>query len=161
MDFLHGRNVLETFIPLTACVRVRGPSASILMALGSYTVSDAESQMPGALAPKARTVSAPGRLVAYEGAFVTFSPRQWAVLQALMEKQGGTVGREELLVRVWGRSRVTSRVVDASMSRVRAKLRAIGHPGIEARYRRGYRLLAAEEELRVDVLGPAGRAPEH
>ncbi len=61
--------------------------------------------------------------VEVEGALVELTPREWALLELLMEHPGQVFGRETLLRRVWGTDFLgDSRVVDVHVQRLRAKL---------------------------------------
>jgi two-component system phosphate regulon response regulator PhoB len=60
-----------------------------------------------------------------DGAPVALAPREFALLQALLESAGRVLSREQLLSRAWGYSRadeIESRTVDVHVRRLRAKL---------------------------------------
>jgi DNA-binding response OmpR family regulator len=59
-----------------------------------------------------------------------------------MDHPDRVLTRRELHTRVWGRLDTTYRVVDAYVSRLRAKLRSAGHPGIGSVRMRGYLMLS-------------------
>jgi phosphate regulon transcriptional regulator PhoB len=63
--------------------------------------------------------------VAVEGRAVVLTPKEFDLLQALMEAAGRVLSREHLLDRVWGYARadeIESRTVDVHVRRLRAKL---------------------------------------
>ena len=66
-----------------------------------------------------------GLQVTVAGAPVTLTPKEFDLLQALMESAGRVLSREHLLNRVWGYARadaIESRTVDVHVRRLRAKL---------------------------------------
>ena len=63
--------------------------------------------------------------VTVDGAAVELTPKEFALLHALMASAGRVLSREFLLNRVWGYARadeVESRTVDVHVRRLRAKL---------------------------------------
>jgi phosphate regulon transcriptional regulator PhoB len=67
--------------------------------------------------------------VTVDGVPVSLTPREFDLLQALMEAGGRVLSREHLLSRVWGYARageVESRTVDVHVRRLRAKLGSEG-----------------------------------
>jgi two-component system, OmpR family, phosphate regulon response regulator PhoB len=63
--------------------------------------------------------------VSVEGAPIVLTPKEFDLLQALLESAGRVLSREYLLNRVWGYARadvVESRTVDVHIRRLRAKL---------------------------------------
>jgi DNA-binding response OmpR family regulator len=68
----------------------------------------------------------PGRhAVTVRGTAVTLTPKEFDLLQALLEAAGRVLGREHLLTRVWGYAHadeIESRTVDVHVRRLRAKL---------------------------------------
>jgi DNA-binding response OmpR family regulator len=67
--------------------------------------------------------------VTVAGAPVTLTPKEFELLQTLMESAGRVLSREHLLNRVWGYARadeIESRTVDVHVRRLRAKLGAGG-----------------------------------
>jgi phosphate regulon transcriptional regulator PhoB len=63
------------------------------------------------------------------GAAVALTPKEFELLQTLMEAAGRVLSREHLLNRVWGYARadeIESRTVDVHVRRLRAKLGAAG-----------------------------------
>jgi DNA-binding response OmpR family regulator len=72
----------------------------------------------------------PGRhLATVEGEPVTLTPKEFDLLQALMESAGRVLSRERLLTRVWGYAHaeeIESRTVDVHVRRLRSKLGAEG-----------------------------------
>ena len=84
-----------------------------------------------------------------EGAQLNLTPTEFRLLQALMERQGRTQSRRQLLERAWDveadiADRIQTRTVDMHVRRLRAKLGALGD-WIETVRGFGYRLKAAEE----------------
>jgi two-component system alkaline phosphatase synthesis response regulator PhoP len=60
---------------------------------------------------------------------LTLTPKEFDLLQALMESTGRVLSREQLLARVWGHGHaeeIESRTVDVHVRRLRAKLGAEG-----------------------------------
>jgi phosphate regulon transcriptional regulator PhoB len=67
--------------------------------------------------------------VAVAGAEVALTPKEFELLQTLMEAAGRVLSREQLLSRVWGYARadeIESRTVDVHVRRLRAKLGGAG-----------------------------------
>ena len=67
--------------------------------------------------------------VTVDGAAVALTPKEFELLQTLMEAAGRVLSREHLLNHVWGYARadeVESRTVDVHVRRLRAKLGAAG-----------------------------------
>lgn len=88
----------------------------------------------------------PERLVAYfNGKRVSLTAREAEVASVFLTNPDRVITRQELRRRVWGAVDATSRVVDAYVSRVRAKLKTMGHPGISAVRMRGYLILQPPE----------------
>jgi phosphate regulon transcriptional regulator PhoB len=75
----------------------------------------------------ALTVDAARHEVAVAGEAVVLTPKEFDLLQALVEAAGRVLSREHLLERVWGYRRageIESRTVDVHVRRLRAKLGA-------------------------------------
>jgi len=71
---------------------------------------------------------------------IVLSPREWALLSALMAKPGITQARSELLCAVWGPSYSgTPRVVDVRVGHLRRKLEVAAVRCIETVHGSGYR----------------------
>jgi two-component system phosphate regulon response regulator PhoB len=71
---------------------------------------------------------------------VHLSPREWALLAALVAKPGITQARTELLHAVWGPEYAgTPRVVDVRVGHLRRKLRVAAGRCIETVHGSGYR----------------------
>jgi len=72
----------------------------------------------------------PGRhVVTLHGRPVELTPKEFGLLQALLEAAGRVLSREHLLHRVWGYARadeIESRTVDVHVRRLRAKLGDVG-----------------------------------
>jgi DNA-binding response OmpR family regulator len=72
----------------------------------------------------------PGRhVVTLDGRPVELTPKEFGLLQALLEAAGRVLSREHLLHRVWGYARadeIESRTVDVHVRRLRAKLGDVG-----------------------------------
>jgi DNA-binding response OmpR family regulator len=67
--------------------------------------------------------------VTLAGAPVALTPKEFELLQTLMESAGRVLSREHLLNRVWGYARadeIESRTVDVHVRRLRAKLGSAG-----------------------------------
>ena len=78
----------------------------------------------------------------YGGSTLRLSPREAALLTALIDSGGRVLSRDKLIARVRGAQQATSRAVDVNIHRLRTKLQSAGHPGIKTVYRRGYVLAA-------------------
>ncbi len=79
-----------------------------------------------------------------ENGEVTLSPKEYDILKLLLKNQGKTVGRDQLLNKVWGYDVFpTTRTVDNFISRLRKKIEDDpGHPRhILTVYGLGYRLI--------------------
>jgi DNA-binding response OmpR family regulator len=64
------------------------------------------------------------------GQALVLTPKEFDLLQALLESAGRVLSREYLLNRVWGYARadeIESRTVDVHVRRLRAKLGGAGH----------------------------------
>ncbi len=68
--------------------------------------------------------------------------RETDLLAAFLNEPDRVLSRQELHARVWGSLNTTFRVVDAYVSRLRAKLQNAGHPGIGTVRMRGYLMLS-------------------
>ena len=83
-------------------------------------------------------------LVQVDGRPVTLTPKEFDLLQALLDAAGRVLSREHLLNRIWGYARadeIESRTVDVHIRRLRVKLGAAGR-GIATLKGVGYRLEA-------------------
>jgi phosphate regulon transcriptional regulator PhoB len=75
------------------------------------------------------TIDLGRRRVEADGRSVSLAPREFALLQALVESPGRVLSREQLLTRAWGYARadeIESRTVDVHVRRLRAKLGRAG-----------------------------------
>jgi DNA-binding response OmpR family regulator len=82
------------------------------------------------------------RAVTVDGRPIALTPKEFDLLQALLEASGRVLGREFLLNRVWGYARaeaIESRTVDVHVRRLRAKLGAEGRRILTAKTA-GYRI---------------------
>ncbi|MDA1035872.1 MAG: winged helix-turn-helix domain-containing protein [Chloroflexi bacterium] len=79
---------------------------------------------------------------AYGGSTLQLSPREAALLAALIDSGDRVLSRAELIARVWGEQQASSRAVDVNIHRLRTKLQRAGHPGIKTVFQRGYVLAA-------------------
>lgn len=80
------------------------------------------------------------RIVSRGGRRVDVSPREFDVLQALVEAKGEVVSRVELLKRIWGIDfDPGTNVVEVQVARLRKKLQRSGPPVIETVVGKGYR----------------------
>ena len=78
----------------------------------------------------------------YRGTHLDLTAKEFDLLKFLTSEHRRVVSREELPIEVWAGSSNKSRVVDTFVSRLRVKLRQVGHPGIDSVRKRGYHLLA-------------------
>jgi two-component system alkaline phosphatase synthesis response regulator PhoP len=88
------------------------------------------------------------RAVTRAGAVVQLTPKEYALLAALIARNGAVVEREELLREVWGYdSSVVSRTLDTHLAELRRKLEREPHKPrhILTIPRRGYRLVLGSE----------------
>ena len=75
------------------------------------------------------TLDAARHLASVHGGPIVLTPKEFDLLQALLESAGRVLSREYLLNRVWGYARadvIESRTVDVHVRRLRAKLGAAG-----------------------------------
>jgi len=89
-----------------------------------------QRETPRALSVGTLTLDADRHLVTAGGQAVPLTPKEFDLLQALLESAGRVLSREQLLARVWGYARadeIESRTVDVHVRRLRAKL------GVEGR----------------------------
>jgi DNA-binding response OmpR family regulator len=89
-----------------------------------------QRETPRALSVGTLTLDADRHLVTAGGQPVPLTPKEFDLLQALLESAGRVLSREQLLSRVWGYARadeIESRTVDVHVRRLRAKL------GVEGR----------------------------
>jgi DNA-binding response OmpR family regulator len=71
------------------------------------------------------TLDAARHAVSLNGQAIVLTPKEFDLLQALLESAGRVLSREYLLNRVWGYARadvIESRTVDVHVRRLRAKL---------------------------------------
>ncbi|MBB5910271.1 response regulator transcription factor [Actinoalloteichus hymeniacidonis] len=98
------------------------------------------------------------RRVTWHGNEVSLSPREYAVLAALLRRAGSVVTKEELLREVWGDEEAASRnVVEVYVGYLRRKLQAAGAHQV-VRTVRGHGYLAAEPE--PDAVSETSSTPE-
>ena len=89
------------------------------------------------------------RKVTRAGVVVSLSPKEYALLAALIARNGAVVGREELVREVWGYDpNVVSRTLDTHLAELRRKLEREPHTPrhILTIPRQGYRLVLGSEE---------------
>ncbi len=110
--------VVKPFSPKELVARVRAVLRRVRPAAGDRVLS------AGPL------VLDPGRhVVTLHGRPVELTPKEFGLLQALLEAAGRVLSREHLLHRVWGYARadeIESRTVDVHVRRLRAKLGDVG-----------------------------------
>lgn len=89
------------------------------------------------------------RVLWRDGEVVPLPPRAIDVLEALVERHGDVVLKEELMGRVWAHAPVEEANLSVNVSLVRRALgkQADGRPWVETVPRRGYRFLARAEPL--------------
>jgi DNA-binding response OmpR family regulator len=88
-----------------------------------------QRETPRALSVGTLTLDADRHLVTAGGQAVPLTPKEFDLLQALLESAGRVLSREQLRARVWGYARadeIESRTVDVHVRRLRAKLGAEG-----------------------------------
>lgn len=93
------------------------------------------------------------RKVTRAGAVVQLTPKEYALLAALIARNSAVVAREELLREVWGYDpEVVSRTLDTHLAELRRKLeRDPHHPRhILTLPKQGYRLVLGSEEATVE-----------
>jgi two-component system alkaline phosphatase synthesis response regulator PhoP len=89
------------------------------------------------------------RKVTRAGAVVSLSPKEYALLAALIARNGAVVGRDELVREVWGYDPdVVSRTLDTHLAELRRKLEREPHKPrhILTIPKQGYRLVLGSEE---------------
>lgn len=86
-------------------------------------------------------------IVMLYGKQIEISPTEFRLLEPMVKKFGRTVGREELLGKIWNSNTGDTRTVDVHISRLRRKFED-GSPRLEIRSFRGkgYRLVWGEDE---------------
>ncbi len=84
------------------------------------------------------TIAGDRRGAWYGGVWLDLTPAECELLRVLLREQHRVVSRSDLRLQLWRRSSSGPRVVDTCVSRLRAKLRQAGHPGITAIRNRGY-----------------------
>jgi DNA-binding winged helix-turn-helix (wHTH) protein/Flp pilus assembly protein TadD len=91
------------------------------------------------------------RVLWRDGEVVPLPPRALDVLEALLERQGDVILKEELLGRVWPQAAVEEANLSVNVSLVRRALgqQEDGRPWIETVPRRGYRFLGSVTRLGV------------
>jgi DNA-binding response OmpR family regulator len=110
--------VVKPFSPKELVARVR----AVLRRAGRRDVTQPLTAGGVSLDPERHHVSV-------AGAAVALTPKEFELLQTLMEAAGRVLSREHLLNHVWGYARadeVESRTVDVHVRRLRAKLGAAG-----------------------------------
>jgi DNA-binding response OmpR family regulator len=108
--------VVKPFSPKELVARVR----AVLRRARSAAGSGAAVLRAGGL-----TLDPSRHLVTVEERPVTLTPKEFDLLQALLESAGRVLSREQLLSRVWGYTHaeeIESRTVDVHVRRLRAKL---------------------------------------
>ena len=80
-------------------------------------------------------------VVKFGGKEIELTATEFDLRQALFEERHRGVPRPELHRKVWSEGSPGPRVVDTYVSRLRAKLKAAGHPGIASVRKPGYRLV--------------------
>jgi DNA-binding response OmpR family regulator len=88
--------------------------------------------------------------IEFNGKALGLTPREFDLLAVLMKESQRVVGRVELLRKVWTEGKPLTRVVDTYICRLRSKLQRVGHPGISAARKRGYRLISMAVEPAVN-----------
>ena len=76
----------------------------------------------------------------FSGTKLSLTATEYDLLILLHTEKDRVLSRLEILEKVWGRSGKGFRVVDTYVSRLRTKLRMVGHPGVISIRKRGYRL---------------------
>ncbi len=110
---------------VTKPFRLRELTARIKAILRRQARIQSESPTVGAVEVGVATVDFRRYEVFRRGQAATLTPREFAVLHYLLERQGEVVGREELLKEVWGYERlITTRTVDNHVARIRKVIEA-------------------------------------
>jgi DNA-binding response OmpR family regulator len=79
----------------------------------------------------------------FNGNKIALTATEYDLLALLNSENDRVMSRSELIARVWGEGNLGMRVIDTYVSRLRTKLRAVGHPGVLSIRKRGYRLAGA------------------
>lgn len=78
--------------------------------------------------------------VTVDGELVDITPKEYAILRYLMERKGRVIGREELLIAIWGYDfDGTDRVVDNHIKKLRKLLGKCGTQ-VKTVRRAGYKI---------------------
>jgi two-component system OmpR family response regulator len=84
------------------------------------------------------TIDIMQRTAMRHGELVPLTPRELALLLALVQRSDDTVSKRELLSSVWQGEIRSENVVEANVSALRRKLHAVGPPIIHTVHRSGY-----------------------
>lgn len=79
----------------------------------------------------------------FAGNRIPLTATEYDLLELLHREHERVLARSEILEQVWGDGDQGLRVVDTYVSRLRTKLREVGHPGVLSVRKRGYRLAGA------------------
>ena len=91
------------------------------------------------------TVMEARQTASYDGMIVDLTPTEFSLVALLTREPGKVFSREDMVEAVWrGDGRVTTQAVNANISNIRAKLRAVGAPNMIRSLRgAGYALYGA------------------
>ena len=120
--------MLELLARVDVVLRRGRVSAPAALPTGPHLVTTAAGEaMSGTERPVVRLgdleIDRDARVVRRHRETVSLSPKEFDLLDALVQRRGAVVGRTELLREVWGYSGfVTSRTVDTHVAQLRRKL---------------------------------------
>jgi DNA-binding response OmpR family regulator len=105
------------------------------------------------------TLSLADRMVSIDGYSITLTPREFSLLQALMENANRVLSREQLISIAWGETyAVVSKTVDVYVQRLRQKLDSHGGPFIHSSRGFGYRFRCGEPDATRRAEAPIDQA---
>ena len=84
--------------------------------------------------------------ITYNNKILRLRPKEYDLLKILIENSHRILSKSQLIDIVWPHLPKNSRVVDTNVSRLRTKLKILGHPGIYVSSKRGYRLITEKPE---------------
>jgi DNA-binding response OmpR family regulator/outer membrane biosynthesis protein TonB len=126
--------------------------ANVDTMLRRLRASRSNGQHQDSLVVGAVTLSLAGCNVWINGRSITVTPREFSLLQALMENANRVLSREQLISIAWGENyAVVSKTVDVYVQRLRQKLDSHGGPYIQSSRGFGYRFRGGVAGLVVSI----------
>ena len=84
--------------------------------------------------------------ITYDSKILRLKPKEYELLKILIKNSNRILSKSQLIEIIWPHLAKNSRVVDTNISRLRSKLKKLGHPGISVSSKRGYRLITEKLE---------------